>query len=233
MARERTVAHRDPTRVAYGPERFALLAAKRARARAYLALLPPGTRLFGSVARGDVRAASDIDLEVPYGVASFVVEVALARHENPWSERRLVQATPNSVVKALWDFGEVTAALPLTRPTSLEEGFTRFGGAVDLEGVTAGLRVAGVDKRLLLIQPTQEGHLEMSVAHRVEEAARLLRLDADVIRGRIRVLSRRSKSGRTGVYLTHRLADGDSPEEALEALKDADPAVRRVASGAR
>lgn len=233
MARERTVVHRDPTRVRYSPERFKLLAEKRGRARPFLESLPAGTRLFGSLARGDVRAASDIDLEVPFGVASFVIEVALARREDPWHERRLVQATPNSVVKALWDFGEAAVALPVTRPTALEEGFARFGGCVDLEGVAAGRRVPGVDKRLVLIQPTEEGHLEMSVADRVEEAARLLGVDADVIRGRVRVLRRRSQAGRTGVYLTRVLHDGESPEEALDALKDADPAVRRVASGTR
>ena len=54
--------------------------------------------MFGSVARGDVRAASDIDLEVPHGTPSFAVEVGLARLEDPWTARRLVQATPNAVV---------------------------------------------------------------------------------------------------------------------------------------
>jgi predicted nucleotidyltransferase len=152
---------------------------------------------------------------------------------DPWLGRLLVQATPNSVVKALWDFGEVHVALPLTPPTPLEEGFVRFGGAVDLAGLRSGTRVPGVDKRLLLIDPTPEGHIESSVADRVGEAARKLEVGRDVIDGRIRVLRRRSASGRTGVYLTRSLDDGEGPEEALAALKDADPAVRRVASGSR
>jgi predicted nucleotidyltransferase len=231
MARERTVLSKDPVAVRYKPERFALLAEKRGRATPFLLALPPGTSVFGSVARGDVRPASDVDLEVPYGAASFAVEVALAGLQDPVLGRSLVQATPNSVVKALWNFGEVTIALALTPPTPIEEGFSRFGGAVDLRAIEAQARVPGVDKRLLLIQPTAEGHIESSVADRVGAAAKVLGIGRDVIEGRIRVLRRRSASGRTGVYLTRPLDDGESPEEALEALKDADPAVRRVASG--
>jgi uncharacterized protein len=230
MARERIVLSRDPVRVRYGAERFALLAEKRGHAVPYLRALPAGTKVFGSVARGDVRAASDIDLEVPFGTASFALEVALGSLPDPCLGRSLVQATPNSVVKALWSFGELTVAVALTPPTPIEEGFSRFGGAVELAEVLSGARVPGVDKRLLLIQPTPEGHTEMSVADRVGDVAKVLRVSRDVVEGRIRVLRRRSSSGRTGVYLTRTLDDGESPEGALEALKDADPAVRRVAS---
>jgi len=231
VARTPIVLSRDPTPVRYAPERFAIMIEKRARALPFLRALPPGTRVFGSVARGDVRASSDIDLEVPYGARSFAIEVPLARMEEPWLVRALVQATPNSVVKALWQFGEVTVALPLTPPTPVEEGFARFGGAVDLPAILKGTRVAGVDKRLLLIEPTLEGHVESSVTDRVGHAAKVLGVGRDVIEGRIRVLRRRNTSGRTGVYLTRTLDDRESPEEALEGLKDADPAVRRVASG--
>jgi predicted nucleotidyltransferase len=230
MARERVVLSKDPVGVRYTPERFATLDEKRARARPYLRALPVGTKVFGSVARGDVRPASDIDLEVPYGGASFTLEVALSGLPDPCLGRSLIQATPNSVVKALWNFGEVTVALALTPPTPIEEGFSRFGGAVDLKDIEAGKRVPGVDKRLLLIEPTREGHIESSVANRAGQAAKVLAVARDVVEGRIRVLRRRSASGRTGVYLTRTLDDGESPEGALEALKDADPAVRRVAS---
>lgn len=229
MARERVVLSREPTAVRYPAARFALLKAKRDRAREFLGALPSGTVVFGSVARGDVRPASDIDLEVPYGAASFSLEVALSRLPDPWVGRRLVQATPNSVVKALWDFGETVVALPLTAPSPLEAGFARFGGALELEGVVRNDRVPGVDKRLMLIEPTARGHVERSVADRVQEAAAVLGIDADVIRGRLRVLKRRSQTGRTGVYLTKNVPDDQNPEETLEDLKDADPAVRRVA----
>ncbi len=233
MAREQIVTHRDPTPVRYTRLRFALLAGKRGRARPFLDALPEGSLLFGSLARGDVREASDIDIEVPQGVASFRVEVALSKLDDPWVGRTLVAATPNSVVKAIWQFGEATVSLPLTPPSPLEEAFARFGGAIDRRGVADGLRVPGVDKRLLLIEPTPDGHVEKSVCDRVEETARALQVDADVVRGRVRVLRRRAASGRTGVYLTEPLDDAESPEEALERLKDADPAVRRSASGSR
>jgi len=231
VARERVVLHRDMREVAYSPERFEVLASKRARSSNYLEALPPGTRVFGSLARGDVRPASDIDVEVPFGSASFAVEVALSRLANPWNDRRLVQATPNSVVKALWIFGEVTVALPITRPNPTEEDFARFGGAVDREQLRRNDRVPGVDKRLLLIEPTQRGHRESSVADRVEDAAKVLGIAPDVIRGRVRVLKRRSETGRTGVYLSRAVRDDQNTEEVLDELKDADPAVRRAASG--
>jgi predicted nucleotidyltransferase len=219
--------------VRYGVERFALLRGKRERALPFLRALPEGTRLFGSVARGDVRPASDIDIEVPHGTRAFAIEVALSALDAPWLQRSLVQATPNAVVKALWEFGEVTVALALTPPTPIEEGFARFGGAIDLAGVREGLRVPGVDKRLLLIEPTPEGHTECSIADRVGHAAKVLGIERRVVEARVRVLTRRTAHGRTGVYMTHRLDDGESPEEALASLSASDPAVRRVASGQR
>jgi predicted nucleotidyltransferase len=233
MARASIVLARDPTAVRYLPARFELLKEKRARAVPFLRVLPQGTRVFGSVARGDVREASDIDLEVPHGTPSFALEVALSHVEAPRLGRKLVQATPSSVVKALWDYGEVTVSAALTPPTPLEEGFARFGGALDLAGVEASTRVPGVDKRLLLIEPTPEGHIESSVADRVGEAARKLGVPRDVVEGRIRVLRRRAASGRTGVYMTRTLDDSESPEEALASLSAADPAVRRVAAARR
>lgn len=231
MARERVVLSRDPTPVRYSTERFRLLEEKRATARPFLKVLPTGSVLFGSVARGDVRPSSDVDLEIPFGVPSFTVEVALSGLADPWVGRHLVQATPNAVVKANWDFGEVQVALPLTPPGPLERDFARFGGALDLPLLERGRRVPGVDKRLLLIEPTREGHVERSVADRVEEVAGLLGIEAQVVRGRMRVLERRSQAGRTGVYLSRTVRDDQNPEEALDAIKDADPAVRRVARG--
>jgi predicted nucleotidyltransferase len=231
LVRQSIFLSRDPRLVRYSPHRFALFKEKRRRALPFLEALPAGSRLFGSVARGDVREASDLDIEVPAGVASFEVELSLSRMDEPVVSRALVQATPNAVVKAVWSLGEVAVSLPLTRPNPSEADFASFAGAVGLEHVKASKRVPGVDKRLLFIEPVEAGHRESSVADRVGEAAKVLGIDAEVIRGRVRVLSRRAQKGRTGIYMNEPLADGDSPEEVLAALGARDPALRRASGG--
>ncbi|HEX9709529.1 MAG TPA: nucleotidyltransferase [Candidatus Thermoplasmatota archaeon] len=231
MARERVVAQRDPEVVRYRPERFETLERKRARAAPFLHAAPPGSVVYGSVARGDVRERSDVDIEVPFGATSFAVEVALAGLPEGAHAVVLTQATPNSVVKAAWDYGDVTVTLPLTRPSGVEVGFTRFAGAMGATDLSRGRRVPGVDKRLMLIEPLPEGHRESSVADRVRECARLLALDEDVLQARIRVLGRRARTGRTGIFLTRAVNDGESPEQALARVSASNPAVRRAVGG--
>lgn len=231
MARERVERNRDPRVVRYTAERFRLLEAKRALALPFLRALPPGARLYGSVARGDVRPSSDIDISVPHGATSFAVEVPLARAGRTPNRRAVVQATPNAVVKALWEFGEVTVSLPLTRPAPTEAGFAGFAGAATAHDLESGRRVPGVDKRLMLIEPVPEGHRERSVADRVEECARLLQVDADVVRARVRVLDRRARFGRTGVFLSKDIGDDETPESALARISASNAAVRRAVGG--
>ncbi len=231
MPREPIVRHRDGKLVRYPPERFELLAAKRALSVPFLRALPGDSRLYGSLARGDVRPGSDVDIAVPFGTNSFAVEMALSRAGKSATQRLLVQATPNAVIKALWDFGQVTVSLPLTRPSPVEEGFAGFAGAVSLPQVEASVRVPGIDKRLMLIGPAPEGHLEQSVDDRTDECARLLGIDPQVILARVRVLRRRSRTGRTGVFLTRVIGDDDTPESALARVTASSPAVRRAVGG--
>jgi predicted nucleotidyltransferase len=231
VPRERVERLRDAAVVRYPPSRFATLEAKRAHALPFLRALPGPARVYGSVARGDVREGSDVDIDVPFGTTSFAVEVAISRVGGSAVRRSVVQATPNAVVKALWDFGPVTVSLPLTRPSPVEAGFGAFAGSVTREDVEAGRRVPGVDKRLMLIEPLPEGHRESSVANRVEECARLLRVDGEVVRARVRVLERRARKGRTGVFLSQTLRDDETPESALDRLSASNAAVRRAAGG--
>jgi predicted nucleotidyltransferase len=99
------------------------------------------------------------------------------------------------------------------------------------EGLSVAPRVPGVSKKLLLIMPTPEGHTESSILGREAETARLLDVPVDIVKERVRVLGRRDRIGRTGVYLREELAEGSSFEETLKFLQDRDPVVRRAAGG--
>ena len=76
----------------------------------------------------------------------------------------------------------------------------------------------GVDKRLMLIEPTPRGHVESPVAGREGQVARLLGVDTRIVTERVRTLERRRSVGRTGVFLKHTLEPGEGFGEALHRL---------------
>ncbi|MHA1628204.1 MAG: nucleotidyltransferase domain-containing protein, partial [Candidatus Baldrarchaeia archaeon] len=87
--------------------------------------------------------------------------------------------------------------------------------------------VPGVDKRLILIEPTVKGHIESSIIGRESEVAKILGVSVDIIKERINVLLRRDKIGRTGVYLKRELSPHETFGEVLKKIADRDPIVRR------
>ena len=217
--------------VVYDEDRWSLLAElRRKAARIMEALEARGMKcvVHGSIARGDVRPTSDIDVFLPDPPASPVVEAALELAGFRPVRRLLVQATPAYVPKAYIELDERTCvSFPLARMRPVEREFYAFGGLLDLEGLRRGLRVPGVDKRLMLIQPTPEGHVESSIIGREEEAASLLGISVETVLNRVRALLRRDDVGRTGVFIKRELAPDESFGEALKALADENPAVRR------
>ncbi|MGQ9582533.1 MAG: nucleotidyltransferase domain-containing protein [Thermoplasmatota archaeon] len=228
--REKVVWLRDPREVVYSRERLGLLRALRERAEELGRVLGAGWWVHGSLARGDVHRRSDIDIVClePPGELSYRVELALESHAARWVGREVVMATPNSAPKGRYILDEtLSATFPLAPLTPREEGFYRFGGVLPVEGVSRAPRVAGVSKKLLLILPTEGGHIESSIIGREAEAARLLGIPADVVRERVRVLARRDRVGRTGVYLREPVPEGESFEGHLKRLADRDPVVRR------
>ena len=56
---------------------------------------------------------------------------------------------------------KITVTFPLMEMRRVEREFYRFGGEANLSQLKAGIRVPGVDKRLMLIEPTEKGHEEM------------------------------------------------------------------------
>lgn len=183
--------------------------------------------VYGSLARGDVHKGSDIDIVIPYVVPSCLLELSLEQFNV--LERRLTQATPWHLIKGLIEIPDVTITFPLVEPTRVEQEFYRFGGFLTLEGISKNERVPGVDKRLVCIEPTQKGHSEISVCGREHEIAKKLDVSIDIISERVKVLQRRDKVGRTGIFLNKGLLPDETFEEVLKGLTSTNTQLRRRA----
>jgi len=182
----------------------------------------------GSIARGDVSEKSDIDIFIPSPPSSFMVETALERAGIPINRRIIVQATPSYAIKAYIEIEEnVSVSFPLVKLRPLEREFYRFGGEISLKELKKNVRVPGVDKRLMLIEPTADGHIESSILGREEEVAKLLGVSIDIVWDRVNALTRRDEVGRTGVFLERELSPEESFELVLKRIADKNPAVRR------
>ncbi|MBN1245574.1 nucleotidyltransferase domain-containing protein [Candidatus Bathyarchaeota archaeon] len=223
--------HAEYKEVVYSSARWALLGELREKATQIMTALE-GFRLrtlvHGSIARGDVNKNSDVDVFIAEPQSSFLVETALERAHMPVNARLLIQATPNYAMKAYIevDVG-VSVSFPLMRMRRVEREFYRFGGEVNLNQLKAGTRVPGVDKRLMLIEPTTKGHAESSIINREEVAAKRLGVSAETVLDRVHALLKRDKVGRTGVFIKKELAPDETFEMALKKLADENPAVRR------
>jgi len=222
--------------VVYDETRWELLRALRAEAaRIMEALEARGIACIthGSIARGDVRPTSDIDVFVPEPPPSAIIEAALELAGFEIRRRILVQATPAYVPKAYIELSErVCVSFPLAKMRKIEWEFYAFGGKLDLRGLREGRRVPGVDKRLMLIEPTEFGHIESSIIGREAYVARLLDISVETVMDRVRALLRRDEVGRTGVFIKRELAPDESFEAVLAELAAENPAVRRRLRGA-
>jgi predicted nucleotidyltransferase len=186
------------------------------------------TLVHGSIARGDVKKNSDIDVFIAEPQSSFLVETALERAGVPVNARLLIQATPNYAMKAYVEVdAETSVSFPLMRMRMVEREFYKFGGEVNLNLLKVGARVSGVDKRLMLIEPTTKGHVENSIIDRKEAAAKRLGVSAETVLDRVHALLKRDEVGRTGVFIKRELSPDETFELAMKKLADENPAVRR------
>ncbi|HDQ06084.1 MAG TPA: DNA polymerase subunit beta [Candidatus Bathyarchaeota archaeon] len=182
----------------------------------------------GSIVRGDVSETSDIDVFLPSPPSSFVIETSLERSGFRVIQRTIVQATPIYALKGYIELDPQTSlSFPLVKLRPVEKDFYRFGGEATLSMLKRDERVAGVDKRLMLIEPTKQGHIETAVVGREEEAANLLGVSLNTVLDRVHALLRRDEIGRTGVFIQKELAPDETFEQAMKKLADQNPAVRR------
>jgi predicted nucleotidyltransferase len=182
----------------------------------------------GSVARGDISAKSDIDVFIPDPSSSFIIESTFQREDLSINRRLVVQATPLYAVKGYMEIDEQRCvSFPLVKLRPVERDFYKFGGQATLRMLKRDTRICGVDKRLVLIEPTPEGHIESSIIDREEAVARLLGISLNTVYDRVRALLRRDEVGRTGVFIERELSPDETFELALKKLADQKPAVRR------
>jgi predicted nucleotidyltransferase len=223
--------HAEYQEVVYSSARWALLEALREKATQIMTGLETfhlQTLVHGSIARGDVNKNSDIDVFIAEPQSSFLVETALERAGVPVNARLLIQATPNYAMKAYIEVDlDASVSFPLMHMRRVEREFYKFGGEVNLNQLKAGTRVAGVDKRLMLIEPTEKGHVESSIIDREEGVAKRLGVSAETVLDRVHALLKRDEVGRTGVFIKRELASDETFELATKRLADENPAVRR------
>jgi predicted nucleotidyltransferase len=182
----------------------------------------------GSIARGDISPKSDIDIFIQTQASSFTIQSALEKANITPTRLYVVQATPNYAMKAHIEIDEgTTVSFPLMKLRKVEREFYKFGGEINLKDLQKNLRVAGVDKRLMLIEPTEEGHVESTIMGREEHVAHVLGASVETVSDRVHALLRRDDVGRTGVFMKQELPEGQTFEMLLEELAKKNPAVRR------
>jgi hypothetical protein len=228
---KKTERRLDNREVFYDAEHWNLLERFRRKAMRIMEALGKANLesiVHGSIARGDVNKKSDIDVFIPYPASSFVVESALEQAGILINRRLIVQATPTYAMKAYIELDENTSvSFSLMRMRKVEREFYRFGGETTLKNLREDLRVCGVDKRLVLIEPTSEGHSESAIIGREEQVAKLLGISLETVLNRVHALLRRDKIGRTGVFIEKELSNSETFELALKRLAEQNPAVRR------
>ncbi|MFX0084917.1 MAG: nucleotidyltransferase domain-containing protein [Candidatus Hodarchaeota archaeon] len=180
----------------------------------------------GSIARGDISQTSDIDIYIPIKVPSYQIDLV---DEFAKADRQIIMGTPNSVIKAvLTKHDGVSISFPLSQPKERESEFYKFSGLLYLEDLLQERRIAGVNKKLLLIEPEGEGYWKSSVHANRKRTIEILGLSQRIIDERIRVLERRDIIGRTGMFLDYNLHPNENFDQALKKISDRNVIVRRV-----
>ncbi len=203
-------------KVVYSKEHWTILSDKRKKAikvMEKLAHLSP--IVHGSIARGDVRIDSDVDIVIPHYVEPYKVEILL----NCYHHGYIIMATPSSTPKvylSLDENEEVVVSFPLGKLNIREREFYTFGGELDLEGLKRNKRVLGVNKALMLIFPIDVGHIEESIIGKEDYVAKILGISTDTVRERVRILTRRREKGRTGTFIKQEIVG--SIEETIDLL---------------
>ncbi|HIE37176.1 TPA: DNA polymerase subunit beta [Candidatus Geothermarchaeota archaeon] len=173
----------------------------------------------GSVARGDVSNQSDVDIVILNYLSPPLIENSIYIGGFKIYKTVIIQATPQSTPKVYYylDHRDKTVvSYPLSKLKEKELYFYKFSGIIDLNGLKKGLRVKGVDKRLMLIHPLDYGHYEECILDRSGYVAKILDIPESIVNERIYMLGKREIYGRTGVFLEYTLHPG---EDVLEAVR--------------
>ncbi len=226
----RPVKVADTVEIEYNEDRWAFFKQSRQRAKEIMSALSKHnieSVVHGGVARGDVDENSDVDIFVLSVVPSYKIELALRGAGFHPVKREIVMATPWQLPKAhIYIEDDRSVTFPLIKPRQLELEFYYFGGAADHTQVERGIRVPGVDKRLMLIEPTERGHVESQVVGREAEVAKRVGVGLDIVRERTQVLTRRADVGHTGIFVQRELAPTENFEAVFNQLVEKNSAMK-------
>lgn len=228
MVRPARVA--DVREITYDEKRWSIL--NELRKRALELMLPLESSGFspivhGSVARGDVDKNSDVDVVILHVLPSYQLELTLLKAGLEPIKREIVMATPWQLPKAhLYIEDDRSVTFPLVKPRRTELEFYYFGGAAGADELRKNIRVPGVDKRLMLIEPTEKGHLESPVLGHESTVAKKLGVGLEIVKERVQVLTRRAKIGHTGIFIRRELALGENFEEVFRELMRENPDMK-------
>ena len=217
--------------IEYSENDWAILKAKRARAIKIMEMFTKerlNPFIYGSVARGNVHQNSDIDIIFTDQIPSFQIELLLDKNDINDYFREIIMATPKDSIKMYIYLSKLESiTLPISKLGKDGVEFYDFGGIINLNQLQSEVRVAGIDKRLVLIKPTPEGHEEISIIGTEARAAKDVGISIDTLNERKKVLLRREKYGRTGVFLKRQLQINETTEEVLKRLADRKSIVRK------
>jgi len=121
--------------VKYSPEHWELLDNLRKHALKVTSVFAHhgiDSLTYGSVARGDITPKSDIDIILLTQIPSYRVELFLDETNLTLYHKKLIQATPNDIIKAHFELeGDICITSLLTDFTSSPFEFYRFGEALN------------------------------------------------------------------------------------------------------
>jgi predicted nucleotidyltransferase len=208
--------------VEYRMQDWEILREKRNRAKFLLKIFIKESLspfVIGSIARGDVHKDSDIDIVFPYVLSPFKVEYVLSLNGFENYFREIIMATPNDSLKMYIYLSELESiSFPLSKLDKKSQEFYSFGGKVNYEQLKQDIRLPGIDKRLVLIEPLDNGHRETSIIGNEHAVAKKVNVSLDTVLEREKVLLKREKMGKTGVFVKKQIDIGESSEEVLKQL---------------
>ena len=217
--------------ITYSEQKWALLKIKRVNAIKLLEVFSKegfNPSVHGSVARGDVHKSSDIDIIFTQEVPSFQIEYILNKNGFVNYFREIIMATPLDSIKLYIHLSELESiTIPLSKLDKNVIEFYNFGGKITLNQLKSDIRVPGIDKRLVLIKPNSKGHEEISIIGNETYAAKEVGVSIETINERKKVLIRRDKHGRTGVFLKRQLQMDESTEDVIRNLAKKKSIVRK------
>lgn len=221
--------------VIYSDDHWLILEAKRLKGLNIIRTLGgcgyASAILHGSIARGDITRNSDIDVALLYPYPVSMVKLCLEDKGYKAYDIRIVQPTPRHTPKVyiyLDPFEEQTVSIPLAELEPLEIEYYKFSGFITEEEILIKRRVKGVNKKLMLIIPTEKGHFEIPAVGNEGYVSRTLGVSIDVVRDRIEALMRRVEEGRTGLFVSLPVPIFEEVETYIKKLCQENVAFRRA-----